>query len=142
VVVEVYTPPGSWSSYPPHKHDVHRVAADGTLIEADLEEVYFYKIDRPGGFAYQRIYTDATSPLHQAGYPIDAVLIARDNDAVLVPEGYHPVVSAPGYTTYYLNILAGSAQSLANVDDPAHAWVKDAYHGRDPRVPIYTNVKC
>ncbi len=137
VVVEVYTPGGNWSSYPPHKHDVHRVAADGTLIEADLEEVYFYKIDRPDGFAYQRIYTDAVSPLHQAGLPIDAVLIAHDNDVVLVPEGYHPVASAPGYTTYYLNILAGSAQSLANVDDPAHSWVKDSYHERDPRVPVY-----
>jgi 5-deoxy-glucuronate isomerase len=137
VVVEVYTPPGSWSSYPPHKHDVHRVAADGTLIEADLEEVYFYKIDRPGGFAYQRVYTDDASPLQRAGLPIDAVMLARDGDAVLVPEGYHPVVSAPGYTTYYLNVLAGSAQSLANVDDPQHTWVKDAYSGRDPRVPIY-----
>jgi 5-deoxy-glucuronate isomerase len=137
VVVEVYTPPGSWSSYPPHKHDVHRVDADGALIEADLEEVYFYKIDRPGGFAYQRVYTDDASPLQRAGLPIDAVMLARDGDAVLVPEGYHPVVSAPGYTTYYLNVLAGSAQSLANVDDPAHTWVKDAYSGRDPRVPIY-----
>ncbi|NTW97113.1 MAG: 5-deoxy-glucuronate isomerase [Oscillochloris sp.] len=137
VVVEVYTPGGSWSSYPPHKHDLHREVPDGTLIEADLEEVYFYKIDPPGGFAYQRIYTDERSPLHRAGLPIDALLLARDGDAVLVPEGYHPVVSAPGYTTYYLNILAGSAQSLANVDDPQHSWVKDSYHGRDHRVPIY-----
>ncbi len=137
VIVEVYTPSGNWSSYPPHKHDLHRTADDGTIIEADLEEIYFYKIDRPSGFAYQRIYTDTTSPLHQAGYPIDAMLIAHDNDIVLIPEGYHPVVSAPGYTTYYLNILAGSAQSLANVDDPQHAWVKDSYHGRDSRVPVY-----
>ena len=56
---------------------------------------------------------------------------------VLVPEGYHPVVSAPGYTTYYLNVLAGSAQSLANSDDPHHAWVKDTYRTQDRRVPIY-----
>ncbi len=137
VIVEVYTPSGSWSSYPTHKHDVHREAPDGTLLEADLEEIYFYKIDPPGGFAYQRIYTDESSPLHQAGSPIDAVLLARDNDTVIVPEGYHPVVSAPGYTTYYLNVLAGSAQSLANVDDPNHSWVKETYQGRDPRVPLY-----
>ena len=45
---------------------------DGNLIEADLEEVYFYKIDRPEGYAYQRVYTDASSPLHQQGNPIDA----------------------------------------------------------------------
>ena len=47
VVVEVYTPSGNWSSYPPHKHDRHQVDEDGNLIEADLEEIYFYKIDKP-----------------------------------------------------------------------------------------------
>jgi 5-deoxy-glucuronate isomerase len=137
VVVEVYTPGGSWSSYPPHKHDVHREDADGRVVEADLEEIYFYRTDRPEGYAYQRVYTDPTSPLHQAGTPIDALLLARDGDVVLVPEGYHPVVSPPGYTTYYLNVLAGSAQSLANVDDPRYTWVKESYCGRDARVPIY-----
>ncbi len=137
VIVEVYTPGGNWSSYPPHKHDVHREDAAGNVLEADLEEVYYYKIDKPGGFAYQRVYTDAASPMHQAGAPIDAVILARDGDAVLVPEGYHPVVAAPGYTCYYLNVLAGSAQSLANIDDPAHAWVKHQYRGLDPRVPLY-----
>jgi 5-deoxy-glucuronate isomerase len=138
VIVEVYTPSGNWSSYPPHKHDIHKVAADGTLIEADLEEVYYFKIDKPEGFAYQRVYTDPESPLHVAGKPIDAVILARDGDAVLVPEGYHPVVAAPGYNCYYLNVLAGSAQSLANTDDPAHTWVKHSYRGRDPRIPMYS----
>ena len=137
VLVEVYTPSGNWSSYPGHKHDVHIEAADGTLIEADLEEVYYYRIDKPQGFAYQRVYTDENSPLHQAGYPIDALVRAEDGDAVLVPEGYHPVVSAPGYTTYYLNVLAGSAQSLANQDDPRHTWVKQEYAGVDTRLPLY-----
>lgn len=137
VVVEVYTPGGNWSSYPPHKHDVHRTDDAGNIIEADLEEVYFYKIDTPAGFAYQRIYTDHTSPLQRAGKPIDAVVMARDGDAVLVPEGYHPVASPPGYTTYYLNVLAGSAQSLANYEDPNHSWVRQTYRSRDPRIPIY-----
>jgi 5-deoxy-glucuronate isomerase len=137
VLVEVYTPSGSWSSYPPHKHDVHRCDAEGHVLEADLEETYYYKIDPPQGFALQRIYTDDTSPLQQAGFPIDAAVIARNNDVVLVPEGYHPVTSAPGYTSYYLNVLAGSAQSLANIDDPNHAWVKEQYRSRDPRVPLY-----
>ncbi len=137
VLVEVYTPSGNWSSYPPHKHDVHIAAADGSLIESDLEEVYFYKMDRPEGYAYQRVYTDEHSPLHQAGYPIDALVRAEDNTAVLIPEGYHPVVSAPGYTTYYLNVLAGSAQSLANQDDPRYTWVKQGYRGVDPRLPLY-----
>ena len=129
LLVEVYTPSGNWSSYPGHKHDVHRVDAQGNLLEADLEEVYFYQLDKPEGYAYQRVYTDEDSPLQKAGYPIDALICATHNTAVLVPEGYHPVVSAPGYTTYYLNVLAGSAQSLANQDDPRYAWVKTSYSG-------------
>ncbi len=137
VLVEVYTPSGNWSSYPPHKHDVHIEAADGTLIEADLEEVYFYKFDKPEGYAYQRVYTGAESPLHKAGTPIDVLLRPQDNCAVLVPEGYHPVTSAPGYTTYYLNVLAGSAQALTAQDDPAYTWVKQSYVGSDSRLPLY-----
>lgn len=132
VAVEVYTPPGNWSSYPPHKHDEHRVDAEGRLLEADLEEVYFYKFDREEGFAYQRVYTGDGR--------LDELILARNNDLVLVPEGYHPVVSGHGYTTYYLNFLAGSAQSLANSDDPTHAWVKGLWPNmeKDPRVPIYS----
>ncbi len=131
VCVEVYTPSGNWSSYPPHKHDVHTVAPDGTLTEADLEEIYFYKIDKPDGYAYQRVYT--------ADGHLDELMLARHHDAVLVPEGYHPVVSAHGYTTYYLNFLAGSAQSLANTDDPAYAWIKGTWTGLDARVPVVTH---
>lgn len=137
VIVEVYTPAGSWSSYPPHKHDVHRPNSQGGLFEADLEEVYYFRSDRPNGFAFQHIYTDENSPLHRQGHPIDAVIKVSDGEAVIVPEGYHPVASPPGYTTYYLNVLAGSAQSLACVDDPAHAWIKENYQTLDPRVPIY-----
>ncbi len=137
VVVEVYTPGGNWSSYPPHKHDIHKVAEDGSLLEADLDEIYYYRSDRPEGYALQRIYTDPQSPLHRAGFPIDAAAVAHDNDVVLVPEGYHPVSSPVGYTTYYLNVLAGSAQSLASTDDPRHVWVKSSYSARDLRVPIY-----
>ncbi|MBK8796594.1 MAG: 5-deoxy-glucuronate isomerase [Anaerolineales bacterium] len=137
VVVEVYTPGGNWSSYPPHKHDVHREDGAGALLEADLDETYYYKIDRPEGYALQRVYTDASSPLHRAGYPIDAAVIARNDDVVLIPEGYHPVSSPVGYTTYYLNVLAGSAQSLTAVDDPDYAWVKQTYQSTDPRIPLY-----
>jgi 5-deoxy-glucuronate isomerase len=128
VVVEVYTPSGNWSSYPPHKHDEHIVDEMGNLLEADLEEVYFYKIDRPEGFAYQRIYTPGRS--------IDELVLARDNHLVLSPQGYHPVVAAPGYNCYYLNMLAGSAQSLAASDDPEHTWVKETWKDKDPRLPL------
>jgi len=135
VLVEVYTPGGNWSSYPPHKHDVH-VERDGKLIEADLEEVYFYKFDRPEGYAFQRVYTEPRSPMHKTA-PIDAVCMPEENCAVLVPEGHHPVASPPGYTTYYLNVLAGSAQSLANQEDPRYAWVKETYQKVDDQVPLY-----
>jgi 5-deoxy-glucuronate isomerase len=128
VCVEVYTPSGNWSSYPPHKHDVHRTGPGGKLQEADLEEIYFYKIDKPDGYAYQRVYNDDRS--------IDALVMAQNHDTVLVPEGYHPVVSAHAYTTYYLNFLAGTAQSLASADDPTYAWIKDTWTSKDPRVPV------
>jgi 5-deoxy-glucuronate isomerase len=128
VVVEVYTPSGNWSSYPPHKHDQHILDERGNVLEADLEEVYFYKIDRPEGFAYQRIYTPDRS--------IDELILARDNYLVLSSQGYHPVVAAPGYNCYYLNMLAGSAQSLAATDDPEHTWVKGTWREKDPRLPL------
>jgi len=128
IVVEVYTPPGNWSSYPPHKHDIHRVNQEGEVVEADLEEVYFYKIDRPEGYAFQRVYSGDGR--------LDELVLARPDDVVLIPEGFHPVVSPPGYTSYYLNILAGSAQSLANMDDPQYAWVKKTWTEKDPRVPV------
>lgn len=128
VVVEVYTPSGNWSSYPPHKHDEHLVDAGGVLQEADLEEIYFYKIDRPNGYAYQRVYTRDGE--------LDELVRASSDDVVLVPRGYHPVVSAHGYTTYYLNFLAGSAQSLANSDDPDYEWIKGTWQERDRRLPV------
>ncbi len=131
VAVEVYTPSGNWSSYPPHKHDAHRVAADGQLAEGDLEEFYCYKFAKPDGWALQRIYTDDRST--------DATVVAEDGDVVLVPFGYHPVSAGYGYDCYYLNFLAGSAQTLACVDDPAHAWVKDTWTATDPRVPLVTH---
>ena len=130
VAVEVYTPSGNWSSYPPHKHDVHRESEAGDLIEADLEETYFYKHDRPEGYAIQRVYTSDGA--------LDELVLARHDNIVLVPEGYHPVVSAHGYTTYYLNFLVGSAQSLANTDDPDFAWVKETWQEQDRRLPIVT----
>jgi 5-deoxy-glucuronate isomerase len=131
IAVEVYAPSGNWSSYPPHKHDVHREDASGKILEADLEEFYYYQFNRPEGFAFQRVYTDDRS--------IDAVMLAQNHDIVCVPEGYHPVTTAFGYTSYYLNFLAGSAHSLANCDDPAYTWAKSLWTGIDPRLPIVTH---
>ena len=125
MLVEVYTPSGNWSSYPPHKHDVHSPPE-----EVDLEELYYYKIDRPEGYAIQRVYTSDGR--------IDETLTVRDGELVLIPEGYHPVVAAHGYNVYYLNALAGSARSMAASDDPAYAWVRQSWSEQDPRVPLVT----
>jgi 5-deoxy-glucuronate isomerase len=128
VAVEVYTPSGNWSSYPPHKHDKHIPDGHGGVNEADLEEIYFYKFRQPDGFAFQRVYTDDRK--------LDEAIVAQDNDVVLVPEGYHPVATAYGYDCYYLNFLAGSAQSLAATFDPAHDWTRETWDATDPRVPL------
>ena len=123
MVVEVFTPAGNWSSYPPHKHDTHNPPD-----EVDLEEIYYYRIERPEGFAMQKVYS--------ADRRIDETMTVRDGELVLVPEGYHPVVAAHGYNVYYLNALAGSARSMACSDDPDYAWVKSSWKEKDPRLPM------
>jgi 5-deoxy-glucuronate isomerase len=123
IVVEVFTPAGNWSSFPPHKHDVHDPPS-----EVDLEEIYYYRMERPEGFALQKVYT--------ADRSIDETLTVRDGEIVLIPEGYHPVAAAHGYNVYYLNALAGSARSLAASDDPEYAWVRGAWREKDPRLPM------
>ena len=78
LVVEVITPGGNWSSYPPHKHDT---GAQGE--ETELEETYYHRLNPPQGFAFQRVYTDDRS--------IDEAVAVEDGDVVMVPRGYHPV---------------------------------------------------
>lgn len=124
VVIEVYTPGGNWSSYPPHKHDVHNPPR-----EVDLDEIYYYRIDRPDeGFALQRLYSPDKSQ--------DFTVRAEDGDAVLVRSGYHPVVAGPGYNVYYLNFLAGTSRTLAVTEDPNHIWLKSTWKETDPRLPL------
>jgi 5-deoxy-glucuronate isomerase len=101
---------------------------DGNLIEADLEEIYFYKVDKPEGYAYQRCYTEDGR--------VDELVLLQNDQLMLSPEGYHPVVAAQGYNVYYLNYLAGTDQSLASADDPRYAWVKGTWKGLDPRLPL------
>jgi 5-deoxy-glucuronate isomerase len=137
VCVEVYTPSGNWSSFPAHKHDTRKFdPVTGVLREASLEELYFYKIDKPMGFAIQKVYNDSRT--------LDEIAEARNNDIVLIPEGYHPVVAGHGYNVYYLNFLGGSDQSLASSNDPDHEWIYGTWKGLDPRIPVVTlemNVK-
>lgn len=93
LVVEVRTPGGHWSSYPPHKHD------RGEGGESQLEEIYYHRLSRPGGFAFQRVYTDDRS--------LDETMAVEDRDLVLVPRGHHPVSAPHGFELYYLNVMAG-----------------------------------
>src|SRR6202521_660136 len=123
MVVEVYTPGGNWSSYPPHKHDVH-----DPPTEVDLDEIYYYRMNQPNAFAFQHLYS------HQSS--IERTLKTRDGDAVLVRSGYHPVVAGPGYDVYYLNFLAGSSRVMAVTEDPQHVWIRSAWKEPDPRLPL------
>jgi 5-deoxy-glucuronate isomerase len=116
LVVEVFTPSGNWSSYPPHKHDVSNLPA-----EADLEEIYYYRVEPPDGFGLQRLYT--------ADRAIDEAYVIHDGDLLLVPEGYHAFAIAQGYTGYYLNVLAGNEaiRTMQPSDDPRYAWVRSTW---------------
>jgi 5-deoxy-glucuronate isomerase len=128
IVVEVLTPGGNWSSYPPHKHDEQREG------EVQLEEIYYFEIGGTGGLGYQRVYS--SGPDRQ----IDVLAEVRGGDVVLVPYGWHgPSMAAPGYDLYYLNVMAGPGERVWRFcDDPAHAWIRGTWEGQavDPRLPL------
>jgi len=110
LVVEVVTPNGHWSSYPPHKHD-----RDDRPRETYLEETYYHRFRREGGFAFQRVYTEDRS--------LDETLTFHDGDVVLVPRGYHAVSAPPGYDLYYLNVMGGPVREWKIKNDPDHEWL-------------------
>jgi 5-deoxy-glucuronate isomerase len=125
IAVEVLTPGGNWSSYPPHKHDETRED------ESELEEIYYFETQ---GLAYQRVYGTA-------GRPVDVLAEVGTGDVVLIPHGWHgPSIAAPGYALYYLNVMAGPADERAwrFCDDPAHAWIRGTWRDQDidPRLPM------
>lgn len=127
--VEVLTPAGNWSSYPPHKHDEERPG------EAVLEEIYYFRIRGPEGFGVHKTYA--------ADGSFDHTVTVRDGDVFLVPRGYHgPCVATPNHDMYYLNVLAGPAEarSMEFCDDPAHHWIRESWAGLapDPRLPMTT----
>jgi 5-deoxy-glucuronate isomerase len=109
-LVEVITPSGNWSSYPPHKHDTEDYPR-----ETYLEEVYYHRIRPSQGFGFQRVYSPDRGT--------DSSIVIRDGSLVVVPFGYHPAVIAPGYELYYLNVMAGPIREWRFTDDPDHAWV-------------------
>lgn len=134
ICCELLTPDGNWSSYPPHKHD----DTEGSPVWN--EEIYYFRVGKAGttayapeGYGIHRTYTHDGS--------IDATVAVRDGDVFLVPRGYHgPCAAAPGYSLYYLNVMAGPApgRTFAFVDDPPHAWIRETWPSLepDPRVPM------
>ena len=141
VCCELVTPPGNWSSYPPHKHDASQPCP---VVN---EEIYYFRVAGPDQVTPSRrgtgLHRTYTGPEHAAAGlpPIDETLEVRDHDVVLIPYGFHgPCVAAPGYPMYYLNVMAGPAAERALVfcDDPAHAWVRDSWRDTepDPRCPV------
>jgi 5-deoxy-glucuronate isomerase len=110
LVVEVTTPNGNTSSYPPHKHDT-----DDFPRETLLEESYYHRLNPPQGFAFQRVYTDDRS--------LDEAMAVEDGDVVLVPKGYHPVATVHGYDSYYLNTMAGPKRAWKFHNAKEHEWL-------------------
>jgi len=110
IVGETYNAPGGWSGYPPHRHERHAPPE-----ESKLEELYHFRVSPRQGFGLQRIY----------GEGVDEALTLQDRDTVTIAKGFHPVVAAPGYTLYYLWMLAGEERVMHPREDAAHAWVAD-----------------
>lgn len=115
LVVEVITPGGHTSSYPPHKHD-----RDDLPRESYLEETYYHRLNPPQGFAFQRVYTDR---LADGSRELDETMVVEDGDVVLVPKGYHPCAACHGYDLYYLNVMAGPKRTWKFHNAPEHEWL-------------------
>ncbi len=81
-----FSTPGNWTSWPPHEHSKL------------LEEAYLF-IDMPSpSFGVQFVYTDPDKP--------ELVQVVREGDCVLMPQGYHPNVAAPGGQINFLWMMA------------------------------------
>jgi 5-deoxy-glucuronate isomerase len=110
LVGETLNPAGNWSSAPPHKHD-----RSDPPHEAELEEIYCFRLSPATGFGLQHSYT--VDP------PAERTFAVHDLDVVTIPAGYHPVVACPGHELYYLWGLAGEGRALRWQTDPQHRFV-------------------
>ncbi|MEF2072203.1 5-deoxy-glucuronate isomerase [Consotaella aegiceratis] len=115
LVVEVITPGGHTSSYPPHKHDT-----DDLPAESYLEETYYHRFNPPQGFGFQRVYTDAGPDGRRE---LDEAMVIEDGDVTMVPKGYHPCAATHGYDLYYLNVMAGPKRTWKFHNEPQHEWL-------------------
>ncbi|TCP56481.1 5-deoxyglucuronate isomerase [Tamaricihabitans halophyticus] len=134
IAVEVLTPAGNWSSFPPHKHDTDCPG------EAVLEEIYYFEIAPSAaapGVGYHRVYPSGPER------STDVLAEVRDRDVVLVPDGWHgPSMAMPGHHMYYLNVMAGPSPQREWLisDDPCYGWIRQTWQDQpvDSRLPLYT----
>lgn len=78
---------GNWTSWPPHEHASTR------------EEIYLFYDMPESAFGVQFVYTDPPN--------MEFVEVVRENDAVIIPKGYHPNVAAPGCGVNFVWMMAG-----------------------------------
>jgi 5-deoxy-glucuronate isomerase len=124
VLYEVVARRGGWCGWPPHCHD----GFDGSPY---LEETYYFRFDRPDGFALQRNY--------RTDEEFDEVFVARHGDVVLVTKGYHSTVAAPDAHMYFLNYLAGEPMDQERARppcfDPRYTWITNDWAAGDLVLP-------
>jgi 5-deoxy-glucuronate isomerase len=115
-----FSAPGNWTSWPPHEH------------AAMLEEAYLY-IDMPyPAFGIQLVYTNPHEP--------ELATIVREGDVVLMPQGYHPNVAAPGSPIKFLWMMAAHRErddrqfGVVNVQPEYAAAGSGLDKGRAPEV--------
>ncbi len=125
ILYEVYVPRGTWSGWPPHCHD----GRDGSPY---LEEVYYFRLDRPEGYAMHRNWR------HDEDY--DDAMVVTDGDTVLVPKGYHTSVACPGSNMYFLNYLAGELTGEERRTPPCfaaeHTWIEADWTAGEWGLPV------
>ncbi len=127
IAVEVYTPGGNVSSWPPHKHD------ETSEHELPLEEVYYFRVEGNDGLGLFRCYA--------ADGGFDDTVTVHDGDVYLIPRGYHgPAMAPPEFSMYYLNVMAGPERLWRFTDDPCYAWIRETFADGppDPRLPVVT----
>lgn len=127
ILYEVYVPRGTWSGWPPHCHD----GRDGSPY---LEETYYFRLDRPEGYAIHRNWRD------DEGF--DEAVVAKDGDVVMVPKGYHTSVACPGSNMFFLNYLAGELVGDERSTPPCfhaeHTWIEDDWTAGEWGLPVVT----
>jgi 5-deoxy-glucuronate isomerase len=112
ILYEIVAPRGTWCGWPPHCHD----GFDGSPY---LEETYYFRFDRPEGYAIHHNY--------RPGGAFDELFTPGDGDLVLVTQGYHTTVASPGSHMYFLNYLAGEPTDDERARPPCfdgrHTWI-------------------